>query len=129
MADRAFVQDISTLDRKLVFLNHSVTVGATGAITTQRERAKSSMVASRDSAGLYTVNLDDTYYELVGHSVGIVGAGSYAVANGIVPEVRGVNLASRTLKVRFTRSDTGAAADLETGAKFTVCLILSNTAV
>jgi hypothetical protein len=80
-------------------------------------------------AGRYTLTLEDKYYELLSASVVVQGAAdaAYTATKGLVPFIRGVDVASKVLYVQFADPATSADAELADGASFYVELTLKNS--
>lgn len=129
MADRNFSRDYATLERGLVALDFTISIGATGAPTLPRTGTGVASV-TRTAAGTYTITLEDAYVALVsaGFTTGCVQntfAQSAAILNGTVAQ-QDVTTAKQ---VKFYTAVTTPAADLPSGSSVQVCLILKNSQV
>lgn len=129
MADRNFSRDLGTMERKLVQLDFTINIGATGAPTLPRTGTGVASVA-RTAAGTYTITLEDAYVSLVaaGFTTGCVQntfAQSTCILNGTVAQQD----VSSAKQVKFYTAVTTPAADLPSGSSVNVCLLLKNSQV
>ena len=133
MADRNFCDGPKALDIGLVTLFCQITVGATGAVTSFTGAGHGIKSVTRNSAGQYTIALDDSWPRLKWCDVQILDSTasnpqsvatlarlfSQAVSSSTAPAVviAGYNVA------------TGAAADFNNGAVVMVKLEFQNSTV
>ena len=82
MADRDFQPPKGSLTRRLVTLSGRWAIGATGAVGTKTNGE--GMTLTRNSAGNYTVTLDDKYVSLAGHSIGYLGIAATDLTSHLV---------------------------------------------
>lgn len=112
--------NLETLNPKLLLIGGSVTIGASGAISTQDGAKLSggtvSQVASED--GRYLVTLDRTYKRVRPLCPLMIGPAddAFPTTTGVDPQAR--NLTTSTFQVQFKRHDTNADADPASGTVF-----------
>lgn len=131
MANRMFRSEFYTLNPKVVKLFGSVTVGSSGAISSQS--CKGFSVALTDSeTGRYTVTLADTYNAFLGCQVTPVVATDAAIGTsaGFIATVRNVSVADSTPTFDIQFSDAaGADADPASGVVFYLEISLQNSSI
>lgn len=120
MANRNFHKDGGSLERGVVTLYAPVTIGAAGASTLDKVLGVASV--DRDSAGTYDVVLTDNYMGLIHVNFTLLGADQDASFQ-LVSE----NVAAGTFQ--FTTKDAGTVADLASGTKIKIEIVLKNTSV
>jgi hypothetical protein len=130
MASRMFQQFQGTLERGVVKLFATVTTSTSGAIASSSALGMT-ITKTASEAGRYTVTLSDKYVSLLAANALVEGAAdaAYTTAKGSQAILRGVDIAGKVLYVQFVRTDTGADAELEDGAKFFLELTLKNSTV
>jgi len=124
MANRWFNQFRFSLEKKVVDLFAKVAVGSSGAATVTRAQGVASVV--RNSAGNYTVTLQDKYNALLNSSITLItptGAPAAPQAWVVSEDVAG----AKTIIVQFAAA--GVATDPASGESFMVKLSLSNTSL
>ncbi len=120
MANRNFHKDSASLERGVVTLYAPVSIGASGASTLDKVLGVASV--DRDSAGTYDVVLQDNYMGLLHVNFILIGADQDATFQ-LVSE----NVAAGTFQ--FTTKDAGTVADLASGSKLLLEIVLKNTSV
>lgn len=104
--------------------------GAVGAFTRRQGFTNGSPAAAvLGTTGVYTLNLDQRWQDLVDANVKVIGA--VAVADGVEAEITSVNLnqAQPTVVITMRRTDTGAAANPPNGSKLNIHLQLKDSTV
>ena len=103
MANRYFTQFAYTLEKGIVKLFGKVTTSTGGAIASQDCKGFS-VAKTASEAGRYTVTLEDKYFDLRAANVMVEGAADtvYTADKGLIPMLRGVNVASKTLDIKFS---------------------------
>jgi hypothetical protein len=126
MANRQFQQFQFTLEKFVVTLFGKATIGAAGAPTLSQVNSKGIKGIVRNSAGDYTITLQDSYYKLldvkavVQNASGIPASGVVGIkANAVTTAPNG------TLEVVF--SNGGAATDPASGDTIYFIVRLSNS--
>ncbi len=131
MADRSFLQNHGALEVGVVDLFCSITVGSTGAVSASAGKGTTSI--TRNSAGKYTILLQDTYNDLLWADVKVLSAtgsdpATIAVAGRVFSQAV-ATAAAPTVIIQGYAYDDGAAADFGVGAKLLVKLTLKNSSV
>jgi len=127
MANRLFTQFQYTLEKKIVHLYGKVAIGAAGAPTIDAAGSKGIASIVRNSAGKYTVTLQDAYVAFMGFCPTILlASGSPAVAQMVV---RSVDTQSAQQIVIEFLDETLAAKDLASGAVLYFKIELKDTSV
>lgn len=123
MANRWFNQFQGTLEKSVVTLFAEIAIGATGAPTLTRGKGVASIV--RDSAGTYTLTLQDSYPRLLGWRFGFLVDGDPA-APLVNPKTETVS-STKTVVFQCNAVDGTTATDPASGEKLFVELKLSNS--
>ena len=110
------------MEKAVVDLYAKVTVGATGAPTLSRGKGISSI--ARNSAGVYTITLQDTYPTLLNVTCTTLLA-SGVPASGLCNIVTDSVASAGTIKVQF--SNNSAATEVDSGAVLHFTITLSNS--
>ena len=129
MASRIFYSPLGGLEVDIVELYGKFAVGASGAVGTTSGKGIASV--TRESAGLYTVTLSDSYNMLLWGSAAILDtADSNPTTVGVIARIKAeaVN-ASKTATFQFYAMDDGAAADPASGSVVYIALKLRNSSV
>lgn len=131
MANRLFIPPLGSLEVGVVKLWCSITVGATGAVTTSSGKGIASV--TRNSAGNYTVALSDTYNSLLHASWSLLHSASSDPATvGVFMRTASQAVSSGTapaVVLQCFTGDDGAAADPASGAVITAEFTLKNSSV
>jgi len=124
MASRLFNQESLTYELAVVKLYAVISIGATGAPTLSRGKGITSV--SRTSAGLYVINLDDTYAALLGTSVIVLTtSGAVDLEVGLLSETVAT---TKTVNIQMVDLDgTPSLQDPADGDKLYVEITLSNS--
>ena len=130
MANRSFLPPEGHLEARVVKLYGTMTVGASGAVSSSSGKGIASVV--HDSTGKYTVTLTDSYQSLLHHSVSLLDdTDSDPTTVGVL--VRGsaedVDNATPTFTFQFYDTTDGGAADPASGAVVTWELTLKNSTI
>lgn len=117
MANRRFRQFQYSLENKVVNIFGKVAIGAVGAPTISAADSKGIASIARNSAGKYTITMEDYYVKFLGLQATILlSAGAPATGSSVQAVVRSVSPQSaKTVVVEFVDS-TGAAIELTNGA-------------
>lgn len=130
MANRRFLPPLGHLEVDCVELFGTITIGATGAVSSSTGKGISTVV--RDSAGKYTITLSDRYNALL-YASGIIldDTDSDPVTVGVQPRLysQAVNNATPTVVFQFYNHTNGAAADPASGAVVYLNFKLRNSSV
>lgn len=127
MANRFFQQFRYSLEKNVVDLFCDVTVGATGAPTKVVANSKGISTVVRNSAGKYTITLQDSYYKFLGCEVSIIGTGGAAAAPTFFVVSQAVtNATTPTVVVQFQDS-AGTATDPASGEEFILHIVVGNS--
>lgn len=125
MSNRYMNQFAHSIEQSKVFLFGKVAIGATGAPTLSAVNSKGIKSITRNSAGKYTIVLQDNYVRLYGASAKTVGNTCAAPTSWIFSEQ--VNSAtSPSLILQFANA-AGAATDPGNGETVLFQLILKNS--
>ena len=131
MANRQFQQFQYSLEKAVVTLFANVTIGAAGAPTIVAKQNKGIASVVRNSAGNYTVNLQDRYqYLLFMDSCINLNSGAPSAGTNVTMLVRADNSASATpnIQVEFVNA-AGTAVDLAAGCTLLLSPQLKNSTV
>jgi hypothetical protein len=132
MANRLFGSQFKySFVRKPVELWCQVAIGATGAPTLSATKSKGITSVVRNSAGRYTITLNDKYQELYGaYPMFVLAAGAYgtSAASDMVVRSAAVTAATPTVVVEFL-DGTGAANELANGVTLYLKLELNDSTV
>jgi hypothetical protein len=107
-------------------------VGATGAVGAYARRqgfTQTPSSAVRNSAGNYTLNLDQRWQALVDFNGKVVGAVAVGDGSEMTVVSRNLNVAQPNVVVQFRRTDTGAAADPPNPSSVLIHLQLKDSTV
>jgi len=126
MANRWFNQFSFSLVKAKVHLFAKVAVGASGAPTISTANSKGVASITRNSAGKYTIVLQDQYSAFLNiHPSVLLASGTPAVLGfAIVSET--VAATTKNIVVQFLDA-AGAAADPDSGAVLYFTIILNNS--
>lgn len=128
MANRYFDQFALSLEKQKVLLFSKATIGAAGAPTLDAANSKGIASMVRNSAGNYTITLQDTYNRLLGaHIVLIVGSGTPAAPLSFI--VSEAVATTKAIVVQFTAVDGTTATDPASGEQVRISLQLKNSSV
>ena len=131
MATKGYKRDRGTLEQGIVELFASVAIGAAGAPTINVKKSKGISSIVRNSAGNYTISLQDIYqYLLFLDTMVVLGAGAPSAGTNLNCVVRADNSISSTpnVQVEFLNS-AGAAVDLTNGVTVTFDIQFKNSLV
>jgi hypothetical protein len=132
MANRRFEQFQLSLEKKVVTLWSNISVGAAGAPTAPVAKNKGIKSIVRNSAGNYTINLQDSYqYLMFMDSCIVLGAGGPSAGTNVQIVVRADNsasLAAPAVQVEVLNA-AGTAVDLASGSSLLIMLELKNSTV
>lgn len=125
MANRRMFQFRLSLQRDIVDLSLKAAIGATGAPTISTTDAKGITSITRNSAGKYTILLQDNYAALMSAQVTVLNAtASAAPITQLISEQ--VSNATTPQVVVQCLDAAGAAADPDNGATLMVSIMLRN---
>lgn len=132
MSNRLYTQFRYGFEKKMVDLYCVFAVGSTGACTLTASKSRGIASIARNSAGNYTITLNDRF------AVGLYGAyptvilssGAPITSNGYTMVVRTDNsaAAAKTVIVGFLKAD-GTAGDIVTGSTVIIKLELRDATV
>lgn len=125
MANRQFQQFQYSLEKYVVNLFAKVAIGATGAPTLSATNSKGIKSIVRNSAGDYTITLQDSYYKLLGVDVVVQNATGIAVSPVMGIKANNVTSVPGTIEVVF--SVGGVATDPASGDTLWFQIQLSNS--
>lgn len=124
MANRNFFRKQS-MEREVKELHVQASIGAVGAPTLSRKLGVASM--ARNSAGNYTITLEDKYNALL--NVGVVKQLASGAPSSVQCVIRSESVASaKTVVIEFVDKD-GAAVEVDSGTIVKIRLDLKNTSV
>ncbi len=137
MASRTFRPPLGALEVDVVELFATLTIGTSGSISASGGDAEGKGFASftkESAAGKYTLELEDTYQELLWAGITLEDAtASDSASVGTLFRVFSENVAGvsadPTIVIQAYASDDGAAANCRDGAVVKVCLKLRNSTV
>lgn len=125
MAQRRFFQFRYSLQRDIVDLTCKAAIGASGAPTISTTDAKGIASIARNSAGKYTILLQDSYAALMSASAIVLNATASAAPMVQLISEQVSNSTTPQVVVQFL-DPAGAAADPDSGATIMVHLMLRN---
>lgn len=131
MANRQFQQFQYSLEKAVVTLFANISIGAAGAPTMTAGKNKGIASVVRNSAGNYTVNLQDKYqYLLFMDSAINLNSGAPSAGTNVTMLVRADNTAaaSPNIQVEFVNA-AGTAVDLASGCTLLLSPQLKNSTV
>lgn len=113
--NRLYNQFRLALEKRIVDLYAQVAIGATGAPTLNLSKSKGIASITRNSAGLYTIVLQDNYVDLLmfNHAV-FLAAGAPSAVGGAVIRANNVAATAKSIQVLFV-DNAGAAVELDNG--------------
>lgn len=123
MASHAWKSSPKTLEVAPIDLAGTITIGASGAVSSFSMRGVSSVV--RNSAGNYTVTLDQPYNALLAFHMGVQSASPQSIGG----QLASYNLASGTQTLTVNTQAAGVATDPTSGTVLYLLLRLSNSSV
>jgi hypothetical protein len=129
MANKSWLPVLGALEVDVVGLYGSITFGSTGAVSASSGKGIASVV--RNSAGNYTITLDDSYQALLWAGVTLLhSASSDPSTVGVEWRVASADvLSAKTVVIQSFASDDGAAADPASGAQVLLKFDLRNSTV
>jgi len=127
MANRFFQQFRYSLEKSLVDLYCNVTVGATGAPTVVTANSKGILSVVRNSAGKYTITLQDPYYKFLGCTCTLIGTGGAVAAPQFFVVSQAVSTAATPTVVVQFENDGGTATDPDSGEEFILHITVGNS--
>lgn len=122
--NRLFNQFFNSLERGKVVLFANVAIGGTGAPTINALKSKGVTSVVRNSAGNYTITLNDKYVDLFFLGVNFINASGAGVAY-FYTESQDV-VGAKTIVVQF-KDLSGAAVDPNSGTTMQVQMILKSS--
>lgn len=126
MANRFLQQFRYSFEKSIVDVYFKVTIGATGAPTLDAANSKGVKSIARNSAGKYTVTLQDTYIKLLDFDVTeLLASGIPSSPNVCLVSQAVTNSAAPT--VVFTMSTGGVATDPDNGGVLYGRITVSNS--
>lgn len=126
MANRSFSQFFLSLLKQPVLLTGRVTFGSSGAPTLDAVSSKGIKSITRNSAGKYTVVLQDTYPKLFAFKhVFVVGSGAPAAPAAFLISEQVASGTTPSFVVQFNAA--GTATDPASGEEVRFTLILTNS--
>lgn len=126
MANRRMSQFRYSMENTVVDLYMVVTIGATGAPTLTRAQGVTSI--TRDSAGQYSIILNDIYNQLLGLDCMFYASTSAAAAPMVVLESNTIATA-KTLVIQCRAIDNSTATDPGNGEIMYLHLALRNSSL
>jgi len=116
------------LTKEVKALFAQVAIGASGAPTINAPASLGVTSIARNSAGNYTITLDDKYNDLLQITQSVqLAAGAPAAVGGMVVRSQNVS-AAKTIVVEFV-DETGAAVELDSGSTVRLKIDLKNSSV
>jgi hypothetical protein len=129
MANRFWKRDRAGLEQGVVDLYASVAIGATGAPTLSAANSKGVASIARNSAGKYTLTLQDQYNRILALQTAIkLASGAPSATSSVQAVLRSDSVSSKSVVIEFVDS-TGAAVEVVSGATLLVHLQLKNSSV
>ena len=125
MSNRFYNQFALSLEKGKTFLFGKVAIGATGAPTLDATNSKGIASITRNSAGKYTIVLQDVYNRFLGFQPTlVVGTGTPAAPLCFVISETVATPATKNIVIQFTAVDGTTATDPASGEslRFTVVL-------
>jgi hypothetical protein len=126
MANRRLEQFRLSAEKQVVDLYAVVTIGATGEPTLTR--AKNVASIARNSAGQYTIVLDDVYNQLIGIDVMFYAGTSAAAAPMVVLESNSIST-TKTFIIQCRAIDNSTATDPADGEIMYLHIALRNSSI
>lgn len=126
MANRLFNQFGATLEKGVVTLFGDVTIGATGAPTLVAANSKGIKSIVRNSAGDYTITLQDTYNKFLSLWVGFQKATAAAAPNQTV-KAKSLNATGGATIEFVLYNNAGAATDPASGEELFIEICVGNS--
>lgn len=123
MANRNFNQFSLALEKLQVNLFASATIGSTGACTLVTANSKGIASITRNSAGNYTIVLQDKYYKFLDFSVTTKNASGVSAA----PNVGMISNNMSTPSINFVMSTGGTPTDPASGDTLYMRITASNS--
>lgn len=130
MADKIWHQAEGSLEQRVATLYGKITFGATGAVASTDHKGVTSV--ARDSAGQYTITLDESYNELLWYGDKILEADvtdPTAVGVHTRVEAEAVSSATPTVTIQFYDFTDGSEADPADGSTLFWKMELRNSTV
>lgn len=127
MANRYFEQFRYSFEKKVVDLYMKVAVGATGAPTLSTANSKGIASIARNSAGRYTITLQDKYQKLLMVDATILLASGLPAPQEFAIVSQAVTNSTPTVVVQF--SAAGVATDPDNGATLYLQITLGDSSV
>lgn len=128
MANRLFnSQFLYGFERMPVMLNMRVTFGASGAPTLDSNTDGGIASITRNSAGRYTIVLQDVYNKLMG--VNMVQLAASAEAAPIRRVVSQTVSSTKTIVIQYLAVDNSTATDPASGEQLFMQIVLGNSSV
>lgn len=118
-----------SLEKGVTYLYFNISIGATGAPTLNQPQSKGIASVVRNSAGKYTITLQDAYNALLDFSMKeILASGAPAVAVGPVIRSQAVSTSTApTIVVQYyDAAGVGTATDPDNGATLIGTITLKN---
>jgi hypothetical protein len=129
MANRRFRSQFRFgMEAMVVELFANVSIGASGAPTLNQSASKGVASVVRDSAGQYTVTLQDKYNSLLHLEVAQQTGTSAAAAPNVVIEANTVS-SDKKFTIQMRASDNSTATDPANGSSLLLKITLSNSSV
>jgi hypothetical protein len=126
MANRRLEQFRLSAEKQVVDLYGVITIGATGEPTLTR--AKNIASCTRNSAGQYTIVLDDVYNQLIGIDVMFYAGTSAAAAPMVVLESNSIST-TKTFIIQCRAIDNSTATDPADGEIMYLHIALRNSSI
>jgi len=126
MANRWFNQFSFSLVKAKVFLFGKVAIGASGAPTISTANSKGITSITRNSAGKYTLVLQDQYAAFLNVHASVLLASGLPAVLGYAVVSEAVASTAKTIVIQFLDA-AGAAADPDSGAVLYFTIILNNS--
>lgn len=127
--NRLYNQFRLALEKKIVDLYARVTIGAAGAPTLVASASKGIQSITRNSAGLYTIVLQDKYVGLLHFSVAVqLAAGAPSSVGGHILRAVNVSANAKSIQVLFVDA-AGAAVEVDNGTTLYIKAELKATTV
>lgn len=128
MANRQFTQFRLSLEKQVVELFAHVTFGSSGAPTLDTATSKGITSITRNSAGLYTIVLQDTYVKLLGVDLSqLSGSSAQAAPFHTVVSQAVSTAATRTVVIQYRAVNNSTATDPASGEQAFVRITVGNT--
>ena len=128
MANRLWLPPSGSLEVNVCELFGSITVGASGAVTTSSGKGIASVVKEA-ADGQYTITLSDQYNSLLWAGLTLQSSADGAQTVGTALRINSQNMATKTVVIQCSDTATGADANLTSGDVVLLCLKLKNSSV